>query len=103
MKHDEPPQDLQLISLGEALHGLASGQWTRAQFTERHWSMSEQCVVGLVLNDEGQLPASYPTPGEAWGRLDAKQRDLVRCHALLAASVAARAAAARGLPEGAWD
>lgn len=100
-QHAEALQDLSQTSLDNALHGLVSGKWTRAELLDRYWSMSEQCVVGLVL-DEGQLPASYPTPGEAWSRLNAHQRDVVRRHAPLAAGMAAQAAAAAGLPEDAW-
>ena len=79
------------VGYEEALSGISSGLWTTDEVADvTVWSTSELCVIALILGRAGQKP--YSKPGDAWRRLDAYQRAIVRRYAPLAADAAEHAA-----------
>lgn len=56
-------------------------------------STSEVCALAIIYGRNDLLPRGWPTPGDAWQRLDDRQRGLVRRHAPRRAAAAERAAA----------
>ena len=81
----------------EALDGMKAGRWTAAEVQARGWSTSQQCLLGLAFGCD--TPAPYTHPGDAWRRMNARQRDALRRHAPTVAKAAERASASSSIAD----